>query len=182
MSKTISSIVAAALLIGTAGTSALAASSTVSGGTIHFIGSVADAACSVSPDSEHGLVLLDQVTLDSLGTTKGTASGQAKPFYITLEDCDVTTIKNAAVTFNGQSSADQAGALANNAGSGAATGVALQIYGPDGKPLNLGTASTTQTLSSGTNKIPMSVDYISTSDAPTSGAVESVATFEITYS
>ncbi|MCU6306633.1 fimbrial protein [Enterobacter quasiroggenkampii] len=180
MNKQILAVFAASIIAGTAFTAQAASTLTVSGGTIHFIGSVADAPCSVSSDSEHGVVMLDQVTLDSMGA-KGAASGQAKPFNITLENCDVSTYTNATVTFHGQSSPDQAGVLANTAGSGAATGVALQLYGPDGNKLDVEKASSSQSLSNGTNKIPMSVDYVTTADAPTAGAVESVATFQITY-
>ncbi|HDS6850944.1 TPA: fimbrial protein [Enterobacter cancerogenus] len=183
MKKHIISFAVASFMVSAAWNTAQAAASasTVSGGTIHFIGSVADAPCSVSASSEHGVVMLDQVTLDSMGE-KGKASGQAKAFDISLEDCDITTYSNATVTFNGQSNPDQAGVLANTAGSGAATGVALQLYGPDGKALSVGTASSSQKLSTGTNKIPMSVDYVATADDVTAGAVESVATFQITYS
>ncbi|MGN7789323.1 fimbrial protein [Enterobacter sp. 22452] len=181
MNKHILSVVVASVMASAAFT-AQAASTTVSGGTIQFIGSVADAPCSVSADSENGIVMLDQVTLESLGDP-GEASGQAKAFNIELEDCAVTTTLNATVTFNGQSTTDQPGALANNAGSGAATGVALQLYGPDGKAMALGDASAPQELSNGTNKIPLSVDYVRTSaTTATAGAVESVATFQITYS
>ncbi|MCU6278857.1 fimbrial protein [Enterobacter quasiroggenkampii] len=181
--KMCSLAVIAAFFIGGNAFTAQAASTplTVSGGTIHFMGSVVDAPCSVGADSEHGIVILDQVTLGSMGA-KGAASGQAKPFNISLENCDVATYKNATVTFHGQSSPDQAGVLANTAGSGAATGVALQLYGPDGNKLDVEKESSPQTLSTGTNKIPMSVDYVTTADAPTAGAVESVATFQITYS
>ncbi|MCV2534651.1 fimbrial protein [Enterobacter wuhouensis] len=182
MKKYILSVAIASVMASSAFTSAQAASTTtVSGGTIQFIGSVADAPCSVSADSENGIIRLDQVTLESMGA-KGEASGQAKAFDIALEDCDVSTLSNATVTFNGQSTPDQAGALANTAGSGAATGVALQLFGPDGNKLELGAESSKQKLATGTNKIPMSVDYIKTGDTATAGAVESVATFQITYS
>lgn len=181
MKKHIISVVVASVMASAAFTAQAASTTTVSGGTIQFIGSVADAPCSVSADSENGVIMLDQVTLESMGT-KGEASGQAKAFNIALEDCDVTTYKNATVTFNGQSTPDQAGALANTAGSGAATGVALQLFGPDGNKLDLGTASSSQELATGTNKIPMSVDYVKTGDTATAGAVESVTTFQITYS
>lgn len=181
MKKQVLSLIAATFIAGTAFTAQAASTTTVTGGTIHFMGSVADAPCSVSADSEHGIVILDQVTLTSMGA-KGETSGQAKAFNITLEDCDVSTYTNATVTFHGQSSPDQAGVLANTAGSGAATGVALQLFGPDGNKLDVEKESSQQTLSNGTNKIPMSVDYVTTADAATAGAVESVATFQITYS
>lgn len=183
MSKHILSVMMASAVLSGVFTvqTASATTLTVSGGTIHFIGSVADAPCSVSANSEHGVIMLDQVTLDSMGV-KGEASGQAKAFDIALEDCNVTTYQNATVTFNGQATPDQAGALANTAGSGAATGVALQLFGPDGNKLDLGAESSSQVLATGTNKIPMSVDYIKTGDTATAGAVESVATFQISYS
>jgi type 1 fimbria pilin len=40
-------------------------------------GSVVNAPCSVSADSERGIVILDQVTLDSMGA-KGETSGQLR--------------------------------------------------------------------------------------------------------
>lgn len=182
MKKQVLAIIAASFIAGTAFTAQAASTTlTVSGGTIQFMGSVVNAPCSVSADSEHGIVILDQVTLDSMGV-KGETSGQAKAFNISLENCDVTTYTNATVTFHGQSSPDQAGVLANTAGSGAAKGVALQLFGPDGNKLNVEKESSKQILSTGTNKIPMSVDYVTTADAATAGAVESVATFQVTYS
>jgi len=153
---------------------------TVSGGTIQFMGSVVDAPCAVNADSENGVIRLDQVTLESMGE-KGEPSGQAKAFNIVLDDCDVTTYANATVMFNGQSTPALAGALANTAGAGAASGVALTLFGPDGNALNLGTDSSKQVLITGTNKIPMSVDYVKTGEKLKSGAVESVAIFQITY-
>lgn len=182
MKKQVLAIIAASFIAGTAFTAQAASTTlTVSGGTIQFMGSVVNAPCSASADSEHGIVILDQVTLDSMGA-KGETSGQAKAFNISLENCDVTTYTNATVTFHGQSSPDQAGVLANTAGSGAAKGVALQLFGPDGNKLNVEKESSKQILSTGTNKIPMSVDYVTTADAATAGAVESVATFQVTYS
>ncbi|EBJ8048002.1 fimbrial protein [Salmonella enterica] len=181
MKKQVLAVITASFIAGCAFTAQAASTTTVSGGTIHFMGSVVDAPCSVSANSEHGIVILDQVTLDSMGA-KGETSGQAKAFNISLEDCDVTTYKNATVTFHGQANAEQAGVLANTAGSGAATGVGLQLFGPDGNKLSVEQESSSQSLSTGTNKIPMSVDYVTTADAPTAGSVESVATFQITYS
>ncbi|MNC80543.1 Laminin-binding fimbrial subunit ElfA precursor [compost metagenome] len=75
-----------------------------------------------------------------------------------------------------------AGALANTAGAGAATNVALQLYGTDGAVLPLGTASSTTTLIDGENILPFSVDYIATGAAATAGNVAAVATFTTTFS
>lgn len=56
------------------------------------------------------------------------------------------------------------------------------LFGPDGAQLDVEKESSKQILATGTNKIPLSVDYVKTADAATAGAVESVATFQITYS
>lgn len=102
--KQVLAVFAASFIAGTAFTAQAASTTTVSGGTINFMG--ADAPCSVSADSEHGIVILDQLALKSMGA-KSETSGQAKAFNISLEDCDATTYKNATVTFHSQSSPDQ---------------------------------------------------------------------------
>ncbi len=60
-------------------------------------------------------------------------ANQKEDFSIKLEDCDTTVSQNAAVIFNGQQDSSLAGSLANTAGAGSATNVALQLYGPDGQ-------------------------------------------------
>lgn len=153
---------------------------TVSGGTIQFMGSVVDAPCVVNADSENGVIRLDQVTLESMGE-KGEPSGQAKAFNIVLDDCDVTTYANATVMFNGQSTPARRPKLHLHPPYLPAPLQELELFGPDGNALNLGTDSSKQVLIAGTNKIPMSVDYVKTGEKLKSGAVESVAIFQITY-
>lgn len=158
-----------------------AATVTTAGGTINFEGQVVDGACAVSADSLNQTVTLDQVRAAKLATA-GQAAGQQQHFNIKLEDCDTTAYSNVAVTFNGQSDATTAGALANTAGAGSATNVALQVYGQDGQPVTLGTASATTALTTGENILPFSVDYVATAGAATAGNVAAVATFTTTYS
>lgn len=160
---------------------AQAATVTTAGGTINFEGQVVDGACAVSADSMNQTVILDQVRAAKLATA-GQAAGQQQHFNLKLEDCDTTAYSNVAVTFDGQSDATTVGALANTAGAGAATNVALQLYGQDGQPVTLGTASSTIALLTGENVLPFSVDYVSTAGAATAGNVASVATFTTTYS
>ncbi|MFP2237292.1 fimbrial protein [Pseudescherichia vulneris] len=162
-------------------TAAHAAPVTVSGGTINFEGQVVDAACSVGTTSANQTVTLDQVQSTKLATA-GQAAGQQQPFSISLEGCDSSVSTNAGVTFNGQADLTTTTALANTAGAGSATNVALQLYGPDGKELGLGTDSSTITLTDGQNQIPFSVDYIATGAAATAGAVSATATFNVNYS
>lgn len=183
MKKHMFAVVMASIMASATCAQAASTTTTVNGGNIKFMGSVVDAPCAVALESEDQVVHIDQITLKSLGA-KDAVSGQSKPFYVTLTNCDVSTYTNAAISFSGQSDAVTAGALANTAGSGGATGVALRLFGPDGKAMNVnsGIASDTIPLSKGDNTIPMSVDYLTTGDEPTAGAVEAVATFQIIYS
>lgn len=164
-----------------AATAAHADPVSVSGGSINFEGQVVDAACSVAATSADQTIKLDQVQATRLATP-GQAAGQQQSFSISLEDCNSTVSTNAGVTFNGQGDSTTTTALANTAGAGAATNVALQLYGPDGKELSLGTASSTVTLNDGQNTIPLSVDYIATGAAATAGSVSATATFSVNYS
>ncbi|ECG8590411.1 fimbrial protein [Salmonella enterica subsp. salamae] len=158
------------------------AASTVTGGSVHFTGSVVDAACAVSQDSVNKEVPMGQVRLAAFGDqpTAGVEAGQKVPFTITLADCDTTTIKNATVTFNGDS-AGETGALDNTAGTGSAKGIGVQLYDHDGTKLALGTASAKQALNDGTSTLNFSADYITTASSPTAGNVDATATFNVTY-
>ncbi|WFC82102.1 fimbrial protein BcfA [Enterobacter quasiroggenkampii] len=153
---------------------------TVSGGTVNFVGQVVNAACSVAADSVDQTVILSQVRTVKL-TESGMLANQKEDFHIKLEDCDTTVSQNAAVIFNAQQDATQPGAMANTAGAGSALNVALQLFGPDGKKLDLGTTSSAIGLINGENIIPLSVDYIATG-AATPGNIASTATFQMVYS
>lgn len=182
MKKNVISIFVAALMAGgmISGAQAAASSTSVSGGTINFEGQVVDAACSVAADSQDQTIRLDQVKTSVLATA-GQAAGQQKDFNILLEDCDNTVVKNATVTFNGQTDGDLPTALKNTAGAGSATNVALQLYGPDGNTLDMGTESSAVTLMMGETTIPLSVDYIATTAAATAGKVAATSTFQVNY-
>lgn len=183
MKKHVFSLIVTAIVAGSS-VSAFAATAgettTVSGGTVNFVGQVVDAACSVSADSIDQTVTLGQVRATKL-TASGMVANQKESFTIKLEDCDTSVSQNAAVIFNGQEDANLTGALANAAGPGSATNVALQLYGPDGQTLNIGEISSTISLNNGENIVPLSVDYISTGEA-TTGNVTATATFSMVYS
>lgn len=180
MNKHVLAMVVTALLAGGV-MSAAQADVTVNGGTINFKGEVVNAACAVSADSVDQTVTLGQVRTVRLATA-GSAANQKEAFNIKLEDCDTTVATSAAVIFNGQEDANVAGTLANTAGAGAASHVALQLYGPDGNKLAIGDTSSKVTLIDGSNVIPLSVDYIATDAAATPGNVAAVATFNMVYS
>ena len=180
MKKHVLAMVIATAMVSGVAMNAQADTGTVSGGTVNFVGQVVNAACSVAADSVDQTVTLSQVRTVKL-TTKGMQANQKEDFKIVLEDCDTTVSQNAAVIFNGQQDAALAGSLANTAGAGSATNVALQLFGPDGNVLNIGDTSSNVKLINGENTIPLSVDYIATG-AATPGNVSSTATFQMVYS
>ncbi|HFZ8995705.1 TPA: fimbrial protein [Citrobacter freundii] len=176
-----------ALALMMVGGSAMAAgasgATSVSGGSVHFTGSVVDAACAVSQDSVDQTVTLGQVRLAAFGDTPapGVAAGQKVPFNITLSDCDTSVSSQASITFNGNQAEGQAGVLDNTAGVGSAQGIGIQIYDNDGSALPLGQASKGTTLIDGTNTLNFSADYITTASTVTAGNVDTTATFNVTY-
>ncbi|EEF2867746.1 fimbrial protein BcfA [Salmonella enterica subsp. enterica serovar Newport] len=172
MKKPVLALMVSAIAFGGMLSTAQADTTTVTGGTVNFVGQVVDAACSVSADSVDQTVTLGQVRASKL-TEAGMVANQKEDF--------TQTSQNAAVIFNGQQDANQPGSLANTAGAGSATNVALQLYGPDGQALNIGESSSTVTLNDGENVIPLSVDYIATGTA-TAGNVTATATFSMVYS
>lgn len=180
MKKHILALVTAAALTGGICANAQADTVTVSGGSVDFVGQVVNAACSVAADSVDQTVILSQVRTVKL-TQAGMMANQKEDFQIKLEDCDTSVSQNAAVIFNAQQDEAQPGTLANTAGAGSAQNVALQLFGPDGKTLHLGTSSSTVKLINGENIIPLSVDYIATG-AATPGNVAATATFQMVYS
>ncbi len=95
--KTLAIVVLSALSLSS--TAALAAATTVNGGTVHFKGEVVNAACAVDAGSVDQTVQLGQVRTASLDQDGATSS--AVGFNIQLNDCDTDVASKAAVAFLG---------------------------------------------------------------------------------
>ncbi|EJD6672737.1 TPA: type 1 fimbrial major subunit FimA [Providencia rettgeri] len=165
--------------------SALASAVTVPGGTIHFKGSIVNAACAVSASSDGQVVKLGQYRSANF-TAAGDRSNPVT-FQIELEDCDTTVSKTAQVAFSGNLDAIDSTVLAvtNSASgtSGAASGVGIEIADHTGLVLKPdGSAfSTAQNLINGHNVLNFSARYKSTVAAVTPGAADASATFVMQY-
>jgi type 1 fimbria pilin len=153
---------------------------TIEGGTVDFTGEVVDPACTAVASTP--TVTLDPVS-STLLASAGQPAGQQKDFSITLQNCSTTVLKNVGITFNGTGDDTLPNALKNTASAGAATHVALQLYGPDDQILALGSDSSIVAVQDGADTaIPFKVDYIATDAAATAGSVAATATFNINYS
>ena len=178
--KTLAIVVLSALSLSSA--AALADTTTVNGGTVHFKGEVVNAACAVDAGSVDQTVQLGQVRTASLAQEGATSS--AVGFNIQLNDCDTTVATKAAVAFLGtaiDSTHPKVLALQSSA-AGSATNVGVQILDRTGNELTLdgATFSAETTLNNGTNTIPFQARYFATG-AATPGAANADATFKVQY-
>ncbi|WP_312073033.1 fimbrial protein [Atlantibacter sp.] len=98
----------------------------LSEGTVHFIGSVVNAACTIDAKSLHQNVLMDEVKT-SIFTSPG-AWGNAKTFWIKLENCTPATSQFASVMFSGQADEKDPQVFHVGFGADAAKGVGLGIF------------------------------------------------------
>ena len=178
--KTLAIVVLSALSLCSA--AALADTTTVNGGTVHFKGEVVNAACAVDAGSVDQTVQLGQVRTASLKQAGATSS--AVGFNIQLNDCDTTVATKAAVAFLGTAiDATRTDVLAlQSSAAGSATNVGVQILDRTGNALTLdgATFSAQTTLNNGTNTIPFQARYFATG-AATPGAANADATFKVQY-
>lgn len=176
----INTFIAASLM--TAGLAHAATTTTVNGGTVHFLGEVVNAACDVNAGSVDQNVLLGQVktaTLSEAGKTSGLVG-----FNIQLGDCDTTVSTKAAIAFSGVAvNAENPNVLAlDGSASGNATNVGVQVLDSAGKVLAFdgATFSTAATLINGTNTLPFKARYFATG-AATPGIANANANFKVQY-
>ncbi|EFG6402509.1 type 1 fimbrial major subunit FimA [Escherichia coli] len=178
--KTLAIVVLSALSLSSA--AALADTTTVNGGTVHFKGEVVNAACAVDAGSVDQTVQLGQVRTASLKQAGATSS--AVGFNIQLNDCDTTVATKAAVAFLGTAiDATRTDVLAlQSSAAGSATNVGVQILDRTGNALTLdgATFSAQTTLNNGTNTIPFQARYYAIG-AATPGAANADATFKVQY-
>ncbi len=163
--KTLAIVVLSALSLSSA--AALADTTTVNGGTVHFKGEVVNAACAVDAGSVDQTVQLGQVRTASLKQAGATSS--AVGFNIQLNDCDTTVATKAAVAFLGTAiDATRTDVLAlQSSAAGSATNVGVQILDRTGNALTLdgATFSAQTTLNNGTNTIPFQARYYAIGEA-----------------
>ncbi|HFU1088612.1 TPA: type 1 fimbrial major subunit FimA [Escherichia coli] len=178
--KTLAIVVLSALSLSSA--AALADTTTVNGGTVHFKGEVVNAACAVDAGSVDQTVQLGQVRTASLKQDGATSS--AVGFNIQLNDCDTDVASKAAVAFLGTTiDMNHTNVLAlQSSAAGSATNVGVQILDKTGTALALDGASFSAqtTLNNGTNTIPFQARYYAIG-AATPGAANADATFKVRY-
>lgn len=186
MSKFALKTLAGLIVFSAVSTASYAATTTSSGGTIHFTGEVVNAACAVAPQSGNMTIQLGQVRSKELDGTTGKLANK-QDFKIALTDCDSMVSQNAQVALYGDTSTDDNSALSVSSittiGT-AATGVGIQVLDSKGVVIqpNTGTGGAASTILDGNTYIPLSAQFISTKAAVTPGAADADVTFSIIYS
>ncbi|MBI6183760.1 type 1 fimbrial protein [Serratia proteamaculans] len=152
-------------------------------GTVTFKGAIIDAPCSITPETVDQTVNLGQVSNVAL---KDGGQSTPKSFQVKLENCELNDKapgKNNTVSikFTGASSVDDAALLGI---TGTAKGAGIAITDGSGKLVELGKASSAQTLGNGNNTLSFAA-YLQGSKASgaviTPGEFQSVADFTLAY-
>lgn len=151
-------------------------------GRVTFTGSIIDAPCSVSPDSENQEVSLGQIAKSVLDNGGKSA---AQKFAIKLTDCDFSSpgaTNKISATFSGVS-ANANNTLINISGQAIGAGVGIQTY--QGEQVTLGQATNAVALlGSGDQELEFSafLQGLNNATAPiTEGDFSAVANFQLAY-
>lgn len=151
-------------------------------GRVTFTGSIIDAPCSISPDTEDQEVSLGQVAKSVLDN-----GGKSTPqlFTIKLENCDLssaTATNKVSATFSGVS-ANTANTLLNISGQAVGAGVGIQTY--QGEQVVLGSATNAVELAGSDDHELKFSAYLQglndTANPVTEGDFSAVANFQLAY-
>lgn len=150
-------------------------------GQINFTGEIIDSACTVVNNLSNPL----DVTLGKVAKSAFTGSGSTTAttrFDIQLKNCP-DTVTTASINFGGTPDSNNADVLALTSGTGAATGVGVQLLDSNSAPISLYTASKEYTLASGTttNDLQFGARYIQTAATVVAGQANAVSTFTVVY-
>lgn len=164
--------------------SAMADDSTDGSYKINFNGKFTSASCVVGVNDQDKSVNLGEYKINDF---KSTGSMGAKiPFTISLNNCDTSTIKTAAITMQGTTVEGNSKLLAptdNGSGQTVAQNVGIEVRDSEGKAITFdgNTLSSALNLHDGdSNNILLSARYVSTG-AASAGTANATAYFRIVY-
>lgn len=146
-------------------------------GTIKFEGSIIDAPCSISSDSDGQTVKLGEVSAAALADE---GKSTPKVFDINLENCTGATKKSVTATFTGAPGATNEKHLGI---TGTASGASIGLTDGSGKDISLNEPSAAHALQDGSNTLEFSAylqgDGASATVVP--GEFQSVSDFTLSY-
>ncbi len=119
-------------------------------GRVTFNGTIIDAPCSVSPDSEDQTVALGQIARSQL---ENSGSSTPRNFEIRLENCDASTQNTVSATFTGSPSQYDADSLGV---TGTGGGVSVVLTDGSGAKIVLGTPTAARPFQNGNTNLVFS--------------------------
>nr|WP_234472471.1 fimbrial protein [Pantoea agglomerans] len=149
---------------------------------VQFRGALVAEPCVIAPGEEN-LQLDFGTVIDKYLYLNQRTHGQ--PFEIHLMACDVSLAKTLTITFSGNENLQLPGLLALDATS-QASGIAIGMETPEGKPLPLNLAGQKSLLAAGSNRIAFKAFVQGEPDAIAKetikqGPFSTVATFRLEY-
>ena len=148
-------------------------------GTVHFSGSLTDAACTVSTATKDQTVVLGNIPSASFNAAGDKST--SVDFTIDLSNCPASVLK-VLTKFDGVSDAANTSLLALDTGE-TATGVGIEIAEQDGTPIALHTASKTYAVdtTAHTVSLPYLARYVSTVASVGAGTANGTSQFTLNY-
>lgn len=172
-------VILATLISGAMSTSVLAAD--LGHGKINFSGSIIDAPCSITADTDGQTVELGQIS--NMALVDGGKSSPSS-FDINLENCDLTGLtKGVQLTFTGAAAGfDTSNKTLGIVGTG--SGAGIQITNGGGNVVTLGEPTSFQNIQPGNNTLRFSAYLVGNGEgieSITPGDFTSVADFTLSY-
>lgn len=148
-------------------------------GTINFVGTITDEACTVVNNVTNPLTVTLGNVARSAFTGKGSTAAPTK-FTIALKDCP-SSITSATVKFDGESHAQMNTILALTDVTGVAKGVGIQLADVNNNTIDLYTSSQPYLLGEGDYNLDFMARYYATADNVEAGPANSTSSFTIVY-
>lgn len=148
-------------------------------GTVTFKGAIIDSPCSITPDTIDQTVNMGQVSNKAL---ENGGKSNPRPFYIKLENCDVSALtdKTVQATFSGSTSSANSDHLAI---TGTASGASIALTTEGGNDMKLGQPSPAIQIQDNNNTLSFAAylqgDNLASGVTP--GEFTSVANFTLAY-
>lgn len=149
-------------------------------GHVKFNGTVVDAACVVTSESQDQTVQMGQVRNNELIDIGSWAN--TTPFQIILEDCETNVQKMTAVSFSGNTDANDPQVFKAGFGAGSAKGVGLGIFDFKGELIMPGSEPVRYTNVTGKRTIlDYTAKYRKTESSISAGSANAEVWFHVFY-
>jgi len=152
----------------------------LTGGDMHFYGSVVNAPCAIEAQSLHQSVTMDQVLTTSFPSRGSWAA--PKTFWIKLDDCSKAQIQFATVAFTGLTDSNDPQVFKAGFGADSAKGVGIGVFDNKGDLIVPNTEPVSKyPLLEGKSILYFTAKYRSVSEKVVAGDASAAVNFSVIY-